>query len=1159
MNKSTLVRRSLTYFWRTNLAVIWGVATAVAVLAGALLVGESVRASLRDLFLSRLGDTDYVVSSVDFFPDQRVSDLQSQPTFSDEFAAATPIIALRGVVIHEASGRRSSGVEVYGVDDRFWSFQGLDPSVTLSGREVFLAESLANELGASPEDTILLRVEQPQDIPAEFLHGRRDQTGRTIRLTARGDLAPSGFREFSLQPQQGDVHAAFIPLERLQADLDQEDRVNTILVSDVESTPDPIGEVVLSEMLNESFGLADLGVEVRALEAAHCLEVTSHQILVSDTVAAAVEQAAGSLGFETSRVFTYLANTMRSGDAEVPYSLVSAIDENAFDTLQAGVERLPMPEPSTRPQARRANRPPPDGVAGTGASQAAAIVLNDWAAEDLGVRLGDPLTLDYYVWTNDGRLETRNADFVVASIVPIEGAAGDPDLAPDYPGITDSDAVSDWDPPFPIDLGRVRPKDEEYWDLYRATPKAFLPLERGQEIWGNRYGNLTSIRVFPDGESGGPIETTAPGEELARASDRFRAALRPSLDPMQLGLTVLPVRAQGLRASQGATDFGEYFIYFSFFLVVSALLLAGLFFRLGVEQRLAEIGMLSAMGFGAKTIRRGFLVEGLVLAVLGSALGLIGAWAYAELIMFGLRTWWVDAVGTRLLTLHVSPTSLLVGAGGGILAAVASIAWTLRGVKPLTPRGLLSGAPIDVPAGRKGRARVVSLVAAILAAVLLVGAWLGWMSQVGGFFGAGTLLLVASLTALWSRLVGAKRQVLAGQGNWAVSRLGFRNVTYRPGRSLLCVALIAFATFVIVAVDAFRRDDGDVSLDPQSGTGGYSLMAESLLPLLWNPNSEQGREELGLEDADSLAEVRFDMFRVRRGEDASCLNLYRPQNPEIMAPTEDFVRRGRFRFSSALNETPEEEDNPWLLLDRTEPNGAIPVIGDANSMTYVLHLGLGDVFELERVGEEPLRLRLMAMLRDSVFQGELLMSEGNFLRAFPNEDGFRFFLLEVPGESTDDVIATLEERLEDYGVDVVDTSSRLASFHRVENTYLSTFQSLGGLGLVLGTFGLAAVLLRNVLERRRELALLRAVGYRSKDFSLMVLAENAILLFWGLASGTLCALIAIAPAFVSRGGALSLSSLGLLLLAVLVSGVLASLLAVAASVRAPLLESLRAE
>ena len=74
------------------------------------------------------------------------------------------------------------------------------------------------------------------------------------------------------------------------------------------------------------------------------------------------------------------------------------------------------------------------------------------------------------------------------------------------------------------------------------------------------------------------------------------------------------------------------------------------------------------------------------------------------------------------------------------------------------------------------------------------------------------------------------------------------------------------------------------------------------------------------------------------------------------------------------------------------------------------------------------------------------------------------------------------------------TTDRLAEFHRVENTYLSTFQALGGLGLLLGTVGLGAVLLRNALERRRELALLEAVGYRRGHFLLMAVAENTLLL-----------------------------------------------------------------
>ncbi len=138
-------------------------------------------------------------------------------------------------------------------------------------------------------------------------------------------------------------------------------------------------------------------------------------------------------------------------------------------------------------------------------------------------------------------------------------------------------------------------------------------------------------------------------------------------------------------------------------------------------------------------------------------------------------------------------------------------------------------------------------------------------------------------------------------------------------------------------------------------------------------------------------------------------------------------------------------------------------------------------------------------------------------------------------------------------------AERLAGFHRVENTYLSTFQTLGSLGLLLGTLGLATVLVRNVLERRRELALLRAVGYRRGHLALLVLAENLLLLVGGLATGAIAALVAIGPAVSSRGGEVPVTVLGTMMLAVLVTGLLVSMLAVQALHRAPLLAALRAE
>src|SRR5512139_3485343 len=117
-----LVLRNLRYYWRTNLAVVAGVATAVAVLAGALLVGHSVRASLRDLVVQRLGETDVVVASDRFFRE----DLADAFASVDGAGSITscPMIRLQGVVAHARDSRRTRTVQVYGVDARFWRFHG---------------------------------------------------------------------------------------------------------------------------------------------------------------------------------------------------------------------------------------------------------------------------------------------------------------------------------------------------------------------------------------------------------------------------------------------------------------------------------------------------------------------------------------------------------------------------------------------------------------------------------------------------------------------------------------------------------------------------------------------------------------------------------------------------------------------------------------------------------------------------------------------------------------------------------------------------------------------------------------------------------------------------------------------------------------------------
>jgi ABC-type antimicrobial peptide transport system permease subunit len=1118
MKIKRLVFRNLRFFWRTNLAVVAGTATAVAVLSGALLVGESVRGTLRSLVLQRVGNTDYALSSPRLFREDLAGAIESHDEFRKGFNAACPLITLEGIVIHEKTGLRAQKVKVYGVDDRFWRFHGREQIRGPDSRDAMPGASLARELSAQTGDTLLLRIDNQQSIPKESLFGRREEPGRTVRLTCQRILAAEDVGEFSLRPGQQENFSIFISLRQLQRDLQMDKRINAILFSSALAGDHSL---TLERILKEQYTLQDLGFKLRLMEAHNLLSVESERILLEAPMAQAALEAAPESGMEASSIYTYLANSIQFHTRSIPYSVITAAE-----LFQGSLREIQViGETGASRQ---------DNIAGD------SIWLNEWAQRDLGVSVGDPITVEYYRWEDQGRLTTQRADFRVAGILAVQGIITQGAFAPDFPGITEAESLSDWDPPFPMDLKRIRRKDEEYWDRYKAMPKAFVGLVKGQELWSTRFGKHTSIRLTPK------AGTNLKDNVLAYLKD-----LHARLDPLQLGFALDQVKAQGLAASRGATDFGQYFLYFSFFLIGAAILLALLFFKLGVEQRLKEIGTLEATGFSRETIRNIFLFEAVLLSVLAALIGLVGAMAYTSLLIFGLEKWGSGALGTQALRLHLSWLPFTVGGAGGILVALLAAAWTIRELRHNSPRGLLANILESRPAQmrRKRGLQIVSLAGFSLGLLLAAGGFFGIVNQELGFFGAGSLLLAALLSGLALGLRRQRKTRRYGRGWLGAFRLGLQYTGYRPGRSLLCVALIASATFVIVSVEAFRQDPERISLARDSGTGGFALFAESVLPWVHDLNSSEGLQamNLSLQAISSLEGVHFSPFRLRPGDDASCLNLYSPRQPRILGAMRDFLQSGRFSFQDSLAESSEEKQNPWLLLNKSLEGGSVPAIGDANTIRYILHLQVGKELVVQGDGGKPVRLRLVGALHNSILQGELVISEENFLRHFPEQQGYRVALVDVAPEKSAALTPLLEEELSDFGFDVTDSRKRLASYLQVENTYLSTFQFLGGLGLVLGTIGLASILMRNVLERRSELTLLRAVGFRRSVLSWLVLSENIALIVFGLAAGTGCALVAVAPALASRGGSVPIASLGLVLGCVLMVGLAASLLATLAA------------
>ncbi|MBC8353279.1 MAG: FtsX-like permease family protein [Planctomycetes bacterium] len=1175
-----LVFQNLIYHWRINLAVAFGVAAATAVLTGALLVGDSVKGSLRHLTLERLGKIDEVLVTDRFFREVLASELAADDGFNSYYQQAASAILFRSTTIELQSDEqtgRSSNVLIVGCDESFWDLgNGIRPKTLPGEDEIVLNQALADDINATVSSEVVARLPKGNQVPADSPLANKSDRIRSVPGLKVVDVIPArGLGRFSLRPSQSVPLVAFVSIPTLQDVLDQDGKINSLLVSlkpsiPPTSTESEVASDALAAALRpafEDYGLSIMRV-TRTFEREGVAEpiydyfsVTSDRMILSPEAGEIATKAFESMGGQG--IVTYLATTMKKveesgseGDGEkegpIAYSMISGIDvTDDFPLHDLDGKRI---------------EPLKDNE----------IILTSWAAEDQKAEPGDTIRVAYFEAeiTHGDAIETYT-DFTVKAITPLiepfssysrvqeaeyrerPELANDPDFTPVVEGVTDQATIDDWDPPFPFDRNMMRKQGHTYWDNHRTTPKAFVSFATGERLWGSRFGRVTSFRI--PAREGVTVDVIKQAfvDELAEQNE-------------SLGMDFMAVKRDQLAASSGTTPFDGLFLGLSFFIIAAALLLVALLFRLGVEQRASEIGTLLAVGLRRSKASRLFVAEGALVALDGGFVGVAIGVGYAWLMLAGLRTWWVGAITTPFLEFYWSGRSLLLGYLLGVLVSVLTIAWSIRQTKKISACRLLAGQATDangVAYKAQNKLSIVSISCIIFAfGLAAIAVRLGGMSQAGAFLGAGFLMLAGLLLFVWVRLKrGGRRDIKPFTGGWALTKLALRNAGRNPGRSVATIGLMATASFLIVGLSSFR-------LAPSNeGAGGFDLLAQSSESVFVDLNSEEGREEMLADDKDVLDGGLVFGLRFKPGDDASCNNLYRSTQPRVIGLTKPFVSHfdlksvARFRWMKTEASSDAEKSNPWHLLESKETvtDEPIPVVIDMNTAMYSLKppVNVGANLELT-YDDQTIRFHVVGLLENSVLQGSLLISEANFERLFPDVSGYRYFLIQSPGGRSKPVAEALEERLSDQGFDAVQTSQVLEQLFAVQNTYLSTFQSLGALGLLLGTFGLAAVQMRNVLERRGELALLRATGFRESRLAQMVLLENILLLVGGLATGTIAALLAVLPHKLTGNASIPgdlLRDLGLMLLAVLVVGILSSLLSVRASLKIPVLEALRGE
>lgn len=1151
MTSRRLVLRSLAHHWRTGLAATGGLVVATAVITGSLVIGDSVRGSLRDTALSRLGAITHALVAPGLFRAQLAADLAHEPSLADLAPSITPALVTQGTTSSSDTQASVPSVAVVGVEEGFWKLYPGPPAPQLSGRQCALSAALARDLGLAEGADVLVTAARQGALAGTTLFTRRgrEDTAPTLRLQVARVLPPGGAGDFRLDARSGAPRNVFISRRWLAERLEESGRANTLLVAGKPAAPESVTSA-LNAALAKVATLADRGLRLKLNPAHGYLSLMSEGMLIPEGMVEPARAAAGRCGAPSRLTSVYLATQVwlagKPPESGLPYCVVAGMD--------------PLP-------ARQ------DG-AGLRTLAAGQILLNAWAAQNLKVGPGATLDLTYLRPTDDGTYRTARISGRVVGVLPMSGLGADPGLPPDFEGITNARRMSDWRPPFPVNLAAIKPRDEAYWAKYRAAPKLFLSPDVVLQMWqsGPQAPQTDWETSLREGRGGAGITSVRlalpPGMSLRDLEARYSAALLSALAPAQAGLVFRPVREQALRAAEGSSDFGQLFLGLSMFLVFSGLGLAATLLRLSVDQRASEVGMMLACGLGERLVGRVLLAEGAFLAAVGALAGVPAGLGYAALILGALGRWWQGALGaTTSLALHVTAASLVTGGASGLAAGLLAAAWSTRRLRGQRPLALLAGwqamsvAPGSARRGRAGLWLALSLILAAALGVLSVGT--RSLAPEGAFFGIGCALLVAGLAA--ARLAldrslaqrGASRSLHGERATSSLARLAVRNAATGGGRSLLVVGLLACATFVIVAVAANTRDFSRLDVSRKdSGAGGFSLLATSSVPLSFDPATPAGRAHLGFppEDEAALQGTQIISLLASHGEDISCLNLTRPTTPRLLAVPPALIQRAGFTILTPPGAKPA---NPWTLLN--QGTSETPAFGDADSVRWTLHSDLGQVFEMPGPDARPLKLAFAGLLSGSIFQSDLLVGEAAFRRLFPGVSGPSVFLISTPPGKQQQVAQALRRNLGDLGVQVRSTREILNEYTRVQNTYLGMFLALGGLGLLLGTVGLATVVLRSAYERRAELALMSATGFSGGRVAGLLLLENLGLLLAGLLCGLLTALVAVGPQMASSQTRVNWPALGTVLAAVLVVGLTTCAAAVKGAVRGPLLGALRHE
>jgi len=1093
------------------------------VITGSLIAGESLKASITSATYDNLGEVDEIITSDRFFNGSIVESLAANETLMSEVDHIVPLIYLEGFAEGSRTGRRTTDARIIGFDSTFLGLGSLisQQRIVLGDaqelNEVYVNEQISRELKVGKGDHVNISFFSPEDSYEAIFLGDRSQTNTRIRFEIAEVVKESSLGRFQLSPHRNPPENVYIPIESLRRFLSTENAINTILVSNKGDERDGVKSServtgLLDEALDDVIGHEEAGLRISENPELNYVALESENVFLPYRYYEDLNEYPGSYGADAvSAVSTYFWNSLSFENRSVPYSTITAMGIQ----MDSEIGSFTLNESSGGSRGESVVRGTLEGL------EANEIILNTWTADRLQVSTGDIVSMNYSIMDDHYRLGYKYENFTVKHIVEMTGKAADSGLMPSFPGIAGRTSTFHWDPPFQLDLGLIGDEDEEYWNLYEGTPKAFIDLGRGKDLWGTDVGNITQIRFSPVGGIG-----------LSELKGNLEWVLLEMITNEDLALSVLEVKKEALESAEGIFLFTELFLAFSGTAIAASALLVVLLVTLRIDSRVGEIGLLRTFGFKKRSVRDTFLAEGSILSIAGGGIGTILGLLFGELIITGLNSFWSPIVEDSVVNFSFRIDDLVIGFSAGCIISIISMAiglhhegkrTVMQAVKGLpfqrlkwtgSSRRRNEGIPRKLLGGRGGSGEELLGGVMVVSPLIILYAFIEEGPVLLLFFVIGSMTLIGLLLVFHSMLIRFAdsetdsgeilgKSIPGGRGGWHFG-YALRNLARDPKRTTITVILFSLTLFVLVSLTANLQGvmyDRDRAVEEAGG--GYAIMGESTNPIFADLANEGSRRDVGI-DSSVFDDLEIEQFRTKGNVGGTCTSLNRNADPRIIGANVSSFGNNAFPFVRH-EDLGAADRNGWDLLSHRGQNDEVPAIGDYNTVVWILGLEVGSTIQIQDGQGNDVDLRIVGIIKNSIFQGSLFIWDEWFNSLYPTEPGYTLFLFRFTSDSyfLETRMQGLELELSEYGFEARSVEDQVVENIDIENTYISVFQVLLIFGVIIGTLGVGIVVSRNMMERQWEMGILRAIGTTRNTMIQMALMEYSLMILSGMLIGTL--------------------------------------------------------